>query len=83
MYSTLLLSIVTLVRLKEEGRGLERQHRVYYGDVALQRRSPARELEPTAAYKLGVDKGGGEVPGRSRGKIILNVPLTLQASHFF
>jgi hypothetical protein len=26
---------------------------------ALRRGTPARELEPTAAYRLGVDKGGG------------------------
>jgi hypothetical protein len=33
----------------------------------LKRGSPARELEPTVTYRLGVDLGGagGQVPGRS------------------
>jgi hypothetical protein len=45
--------------------------------VVLRRGSPARELEPTAAYRLEV---GGEAPGRELGKIILNGPLTLLRS---
>jgi hypothetical protein len=35
------------------------QHRIYCGDMALQLGTTARELKPTAAYRLGVDKGGG------------------------
>jgi hypothetical protein len=31
----------------------------FYGEVALWRGTPARELKPTAAYRLGVDKRGG------------------------
>jgi hypothetical protein len=41
---------------------------------SLWRGSPARELEPTAAYRLGVDTGGagGKIPGRLLdGKIFL------------
>jgi hypothetical protein len=33
------------------------QHRFYSGK-SLQRRSPARELEPTAMGRLGIDTGG-------------------------
>jgi hypothetical protein len=35
------------------------QHRVYCGKVALWRGTSARELKPTAAYRLEVDNGGG------------------------
>jgi hypothetical protein len=34
-------------------------HRVYCGEAVLWRGSPTRELEPIAAYRLEVDKGGG------------------------
>jgi hypothetical protein len=37
-----------------EWRWLIRQHRIYCGEVVLWRESPARELEPSAAYRLGV-----------------------------
>jgi hypothetical protein len=43
-----------------DGRWLRYQHRVYCGEVALLRWTPARELESTIACRLGRgDKGGG------------------------
>jgi hypothetical protein len=39
-----------------DGKTAQRQDRVNCGEVVLWKESPARELKPTAAYRLGVDK---------------------------
>jgi hypothetical protein len=48
----------------------------------MRRRSPARKLEPTAAYRLGVDKGGGwrsprKVTGRDNPQCPTDLPKIL------
>jgi hypothetical protein len=57
------------------------QHRVYCGEVVLQRGTPARQLECLTAYRLEVFmRWEREAPGRSPGRIILNSPLTIPRS---
>jgi hypothetical protein len=57
-------SLQPFVRLKRSSQWIcrktaQHQHRVYCGEVVLPKGTPARELEPIAAYRLVIDVGCG------------------------
>jgi hypothetical protein len=61
---------------------------IYGGEVVLWRESPARQLEPTAAYSLGVFMRWVEKPQECHWVDNPNAPLTLltyllRVGHFF
>jgi hypothetical protein len=55
---------------------------IYCGEVVLQKGSPARELEPTVTYRLGVFMRWVGKPQEVLwvGQVILNIPLILPRS---
>jgi hypothetical protein len=67
--------------MEEAESPLKHQHRVYCSGRSPVEGAPARELEPTATHRLGLDIGGsGKVPGRSLRKTIAGQPRKISSS---